>query len=165
MIKVNTLDAHDRLLHFKKDQQNNIFSGVEECLKQNPNAVDMQKYFPYIYIFAHPRTADDGVTKRMIFQPRLTKPKAQTNSYLFRVESNTDLVEIIWMLPPREMWEQFEKGKMFESEEVMTSIVNFTNHRKELEKPHKDDWTEEQIRNKLLEIEKETSPHPLVRLK
>lgn len=152
-MKLNRLETHDRLEHFRKDQSANIFLGAEECLKKNPNCVQMQEYFPYVYIFAHPRTADDGVTKRMIWQPRLVKPKAQTNSYLFRAQSKTDLLEIIWLLPPRELWSQYERGKVTESDEVQISIYNFKNHKEQLEAPHEDDWPEEKIRKKLLEIE------------
>jgi hypothetical protein len=151
-MKLNRLETHDRLEHFKKDQGVNIFKGAEDCLKRNKDAISMQEYFPYIYIFAHPRTADDGVTKRMLWQPRLSKPKAQDNSYLFRSISGTDIVEVIWMIPPREMWPQYEKGKMFESEDVMVSIKNFVNNKEDLEKPHDEDWSEEKINKKLHEI-------------
>lgn len=153
-MKVPIFETHDRLLHFKKDQEANLFQGVEDCLKRNPDCVSMQKYFPYVYIFAHPRTADDGVTKRMIWQPRLTKPTVQTNSYLFRATSNTDIVEIIWMLPPEELWKQFEKGKVAASEEIMVSIVNYRNAKELLQKPHKDDFSEEKIQNILRNIQK-----------
>lgn len=148
-MKIKKLETHDRLLHFQNDQVPNINQGLDDCLKRNPNTVSMQEYFPYVYIFAHPRTADDGVNKRMLWQPRLLKPKAQTNSYLFRVLSNTDNVEIIWMLPPRELWPQFEKGKVTESELVNLSVHHFLNDRSVLERPHKDDWSEEKIRAKL----------------
>lgn len=152
-MKVNTLEAHDRLLHLKKDQANNISQGAEDCLKRNPNSVEMQKYFPYIYIFAHPRTAEDGVTKIMLWQPRLTKPKAQTNSYLFRAISNTDLLEIIWLLPPRELWKQYETGNILECSDILTSIRNFESFREELEKPHDDDLSEPEIRKILKRIQ------------
>jgi hypothetical protein len=149
-MKINRLDAHERLEHFKRDQEANIFQGVDDCLKRNPICLSMQEYFPWVYIFGHPRTADDGVNKRMLWQPRLLKPKAQTNSYLFRALSKTDLVEIIWLLPPREIWSQYEKGKVTESEDVITSIKNFVNHKDLLEAPHNDDYPEEKIR-KILE--------------
>lgn len=152
-MKLNRLETHDRLEHFQKDQSLNIFQGADDCLHKNKDAVSMQEYFPYIYIFAHPRTADDGVTKRMLWQPRLTKPKAQENSYLFRAISKTDIVEVVWLIPPKEMWPQYEKGKMFESEDVMISIINFLNYRDELEKPHKDDWSEEKIQIQLKKID------------
>ncbi len=160
-MKIDPLDAHDRLEHLKKDQADNLFAGVEECRLRNPNAVDMQKYFPYIYIFAHPRTAEDGVTKRMIFQPRLFKPYPQTNSYLFRLFSNTDLVEIIWLLPPRELWSQYEKGKVTENEDVVISIYNFLHNREELADPHCDDWEEDKLKQKLKEIESEHKWHKM----
>lgn len=151
-MKIDPLDAHDRLLHFKKDQSLNLFDGVNECLTQNKDCVSMQEHFPYVYLFAHPRTAEDGVTKRMIWQPRLMKPRAQTNSYLFRVISKTDLVEIIWLLPPRELWEQYELGKVTESKDIVTSIMNFLHAREALELPHPEDWSEEKIKMKLEDI-------------
>jgi len=156
-MKVNRLETHDRLEHFKKDQAHNLFQGVDDCVKRNKDCLSMQEHFPYVYIFAHPRTADDGVTKRMIYQPRLTKPQAQTNSYLFRLLSNTDIVEIIWLLPPRELWAQFERGKVTESDDVATSIWNYVNKREELEKPHNEDWTEDKVRYKLESIQKKIS--------
>ena len=153
-MKLKRLETHDRLSHFKQDQADNLFQGVDDCVRRNKDCVAMQAHFPYVYIFAHPRTADDGVTKRMIYQPRLSKPAAQTNSYLFRLLSNTDVVEIIWILPPREMWGQYQKGKVTESEDVLTSIYNFIHKRKELEAPHKDDWSDERIRRTLRAIQK-----------
>lgn len=151
-MKINPLEAHDRLLYFKKDQEANLFEGVDDCLKRNKDCVSMQEYFPYVYIFAHPRTADDGANKRMIWQPRLLKPKAQTNSYLFRAISKSDIVEIIWMLPPRELWSQYEDKKIASSEDIRVSIFNFMNHKEELEKPHKEDYSEEKIRSVLMGI-------------
>jgi hypothetical protein len=179
-IKINTLDAHDRLLHFKKQQETNLFDGVTECLTKNKDCVSMQQHFPYVYIFMHPRTleVDERVamfnieqqnalmearipiyqsieevpTTKALWQPRLMKPRAQTNSYLFRVISNTDLVEIVWLLPPREMWDQYQMGKMTESKDVVTSIMNFLHAREALEMPHEEDWSEDRIRRKLESI-------------
>ena len=145
-MKVNRLEAHDRLLHLHKDQADRIALGAEDCLKKNKDSLMMQEYFPYIYMFAHPRTAEDGATKRMLWQPRLTKPKAQTNSYLFRAISKSDILEIIWLLPPRELWKQYETGNILESRDILTSIHNFENFREELERPHEDDLHENEIR-------------------
>jgi len=38
-MKVNILEAHDRLLHFKKDQEATINQGIEDCLKKNPDSL------------------------------------------------------------------------------------------------------------------------------
>ncbi len=145
-MKLNRLETHDRLQHFVKDQSLNIFQGAEDCLKKNPDSLAIQEKSPYIYIFAHPRTADDGVTKRMLWQPRLSIPKAQTNSYLFRALSHSDLIQIVWMIPPREMWSQYDKGLVTENNEVAWSINHFQHNRKLLEKPHPDDMLEEKGR-------------------
>lgn len=153
ILRINPLETHDRLTHFKKKQEVNLFDGVEDTRTKNPNSLSMQEHFPYVYFFAHPRLADDGVTTRMIWQPRLLKPRAQTNSYLFRLISKTDLIEIIWMLPPRELWSQYEPGKVTESKDVVTSVMNFLHAREALEMPHPDDWSEERIRRKLKSIQ------------
>lgn len=145
-MKINKLETHDRLLHFVKDQSINIFQGAEDCLKKNPDALAIQEKSPYLYIFAHPRTADDGVNKRMLWQPRLSIPQPQTNSYLFRAISNTDIIQIVWLIPPREMWSQYDKGLVTEQNEVAWSINQFQYNRKELERRHPDDMTEEQGR-------------------
>lgn len=144
-MKINRLETHDRLEHFKKDQSLNISQGAEDCLKKNDLSLRLQQYSPYIYLFAHPRTADDGYTKRMIWQPRLTKPKAQTNSYLFRAESNSDKVEICWLIPPREMWDQYNKGNVTEHELVRWSIAQFIGNRENLESPDPDDLYDTKI--------------------
>lgn len=142
-MKVNILEAHDRLLHFKKDQAVNIFQGAEDCLKKNPDSLFFQSRSPYVYLFAHPRTHDDGVTKKMFWQPRLWKPKAQTNSYLFRAQSHTDLIQVCWLLPPEEMWSQYIMGKVTENEEVLWSINQYINHRKKLEMDESEDLSDE----------------------
>lgn len=145
-MKILRLDAHDRLEHLKKDQSDSITQGCEDCLKRNPDSLALQSRCHYIYIFAHPRTADDGVNKRMLWQPRLTKPKAQTNSYLFRAKSNTDLIELCWFIPPREMWDEYQKGKVTECQEVIWSIDQFMNHREQLELPFEDDISEDKAK-------------------
>ena len=138
-MKLNRLETHDRLLHFKKDQTVNIAQGAEDCLKKNPLSLALQDSSPYVYLFAHPRTADDGVTKVMYWQPRLSRPTAQTNSYLFRAQSKTDIIEVCWLIPPRSMWKQYAVGQVTENKDVLWSIDQFKNNRAHLEAPLKDD--------------------------
>ena len=146
-MKINRLETHDRFLSFKKDQSLNLSQGMEDCLKRNPDSLMMQEESPYVYIFAHPRTADDGVTKKMLWQPRLTRPEPQTNSYLFRAESKTDYAEICWLLPPPEMWKQYEKGNVTESEITLWSIDQYKNHREALAAKHPEDLPDWRVRN------------------
>lgn len=143
IFKTSVFDAHDRLQHFVQTQSNTIVQGIEDCLKKNEDAIVMQKNSPYIYIFAHPRTLDDGATKKMFWQPRISKPLPQTNSYLFRIKSNTQEVEICWMLPPRELWPQYKKGNVTENDLVNWSISMFETKREELAQPHPEDLPEE----------------------
>ncbi len=145
-MRVNILEAHDRNKHLMKDQAINISHGVDDCLKKNSLSLALQTYSPYIYVFAHPRTAEDGVNKRMLYQPRLTKPEAQTNSYLFRFKSHTDIGEICWLLPNVETWGQHKKGNVTENEIVQWSIAQFKTNKAVLEAPDPDDLSNEKIR-------------------
>lgn len=156
-MKINRLETHDRFLDFK-NQWNVISQGCMECIENVPDAI----LSPF-YVFAHPRTIDNQervslVTdhgfnvnstpkQRLIWQPRITKPKAQTNSYLFLAQKRTDLIKIIWLLPPEELWENYEKGKLTENEDIWTSIQNYRFHRKKLEAPDPDGPTENDVLN------------------
>lgn len=166
-MKLNRLETHDRLVHFKQNQSAIIQEGANDCLFKNPLSLALQDHCPYIYIFAHPRTHDDGLTKRMLWQPRLTKPKAQENSYLFRAKSRSDIMEICWLIPAREMWKQYAKGNVTESDWVRWSIHQYIHRRDDLERPFVDDvddlsakkiykmvaaeWDKEKSRSKLLD--------------
>lgn len=154
-MKINRLETHDRLLHLKKDQALNIAQGAEDCLKKNRLSIGLQQYAPYVYLFAHPRTADDGVSKRMVWQARLTRPKPQTNSYCFRAISKTDKMEICWLLPPHELWPQYEKGNVTEHEFVVWSIDQFRHNLARLSAPYPDDLSDESIRNIYKKVAKE----------
>lgn len=154
-MRVNRLEAHDRLLHLKKDQSLNISQGAQDCLQKNKLSIRLQERSPYIYIFAHPRTADDGVNKRMYWQPRLTRPTPQTNSYLFRARSHTDIIEICWLLPPQEYWGQSKKGNVTEDELVTWSIHQFQYNFASLATPYEDDLSDNQVRNILKDIGRE----------
>jgi hypothetical protein len=150
-MKLNRLETHDRLLHFKKDQSASIFQGAEDCLKKNPDSLFFQDRSPYVYLFAHPRTDDDGVTKKMYWQPRLWKPKAQTNSYLFRAQSHSDIIQVCWLLPPQEMWSQYIMGNVTENKDVLWSIDQYCNHRHKLEADEPDDLSDEKGKSIMLE--------------
>ncbi len=145
-MKLNRLETHDRLVHLKKDQSLNIAQGAEDCLKINPLSLALQERSPYVYLFAHPRTADDGVNKRMLWQPRLSRPKAEPNSYLFRAESFSDNLEVCWIIPATDLWPQYKKGNVTEHEIVLWSIDQYKTNSKGLETPDPRDLTEEQGR-------------------
>lgn len=108
--------------------------------------IDQRPFGEYpFYIFAHPRTDDNGVTKRLIWQPRLTKPKAQSNSMLFKAYPGNDIIKVIWMIPDKALWDQYQKGNVTESTLIQASINSFINDRKALEAPESDDLSDDQI--------------------
>lgn len=137
-MKLNRLETHDRLEHFIK-QDFSIGECCQSLIDQRPFGDNA------FYIFAHTRTDDDGVTKRLIWQPRLTKPKAQSNSMLFKAYPGSDIIKVLWVLPQIELWEQFEEGKVTASEIVMDSIKMFRENRQELERKENDDLSDEAI--------------------
>ncbi len=137
-MKIDRLDAHDRLQEFKKQSLD-----ISEC------CLDLVNKRPFgdtpFYIFAHARTEDDGVSKRIIWQPRLTRPKPQTNSMLFKGYPGSDLIKMCWMIPAREMWDQYKKGNLTEHSFVCWSIDKFENERALLEQPEDDDLNDDAI--------------------
>ncbi len=137
-MKLNILDAHDRYQHFTKQGFD-----IAECCQDIINKRPFGEHA--FYIFAHARTDDDGVTKRLIWQPRLTKPKAQSNSMLFKVYPGKDTIKVIWMLPAQELWSQYEKGFVTENKTVSESIYNYKNHKEKLESKEPDDLQDWQI--------------------
>ena len=167
MIKINTLDAHDRHLHFTK-QTDSISECIQSIVTQRPYG-----NYPF-YIFVHSRTVgmdekislfnddlyrsisdpdhkrlyqdlSDVPEARIIWQPRLTKPLSQPNSMLFKAYPGSDNIKIIWMIPKKELWGQYDKGKVTESNETYISIQNFIHHRNELDAPEIDDLSDAEI--------------------
>lgn len=154
-MKVNRLEAHDRLLHLIKDQSEQVQKGAEDCLKKNPLSLAYQERSHYIYIFGHARTADDGVNKVLYWQPRLSKPEPQSNSYLFRAKSKSDIMEVCWILPPHEVWDQYKEGNIVHTNDIQWSIYQFKHNKEQLGKPFPDDLPKEKCDSILLEIARE----------
>jgi hypothetical protein len=163
-MKLNVLEAHDRLQHLQKDQWQNICQGAEDFLKKNSLSLALQSKSPYVYLFAHPRTADNGVDKRLLWQPRISKPSPQTNSYLFRAVSHSDIIEVCWLLPPEEMWSQYEPGKVTESDLTMWSINQYRYHRQELARPHAEDLPDETGKRIYLDVVRSMKFKPILNL-
>lgn len=154
-MKINRLETHDRYEHFTKQS-----TDISECCQDLINKRPFGDH-PF-YIFAHARTIEfdekfrlfmsgqyrtmeQVPEKTLIWQPRLTKPKAQENSMLFKAYPGTDNIRVIWMIPQRELWEQYAKGKITENNTVSESIYNFQNHKDLLERPEEDDLNDKQI--------------------
>lgn len=137
-MKIDKLDAHDRLGELRK-QSDGIGEYCQKLINQRPFGMH-----PF-YIFAHARTADDGSNKRMVWQPRLTKPRAQTNSMLFRAYPGSDNVKVLWIIPAEELWGQQKKDNLTQSKIVHESIEAYRNNRKSLENKEPDDLDDKTI--------------------
>lgn len=167
-MKIDRKETHDRYEHFV-NQDMDIGKTVQSIINQRPFGE-----YPF-YIFAHTRTLgfdekqamfredmlfglsnpmgytrkyksiDQVPEKRLIWQPRLTKPKAQTNSMLFKVNPGSDQVKVIWMIPEEGMWSQYKKGNITESDVVAWSIHQYKTNKEGLEQPEKDDLPDWQI--------------------
>jgi hypothetical protein len=137
-MKINRLETHDRFQHFIK-QDFNIAECCQDLINQRPFGEH-----PF-YIFVHARTHDDGVTKRLLWQPRLTKPKSQSNSMLFKAYPGTDIIKVIWMIPSVELWEQYKKENVTGNETVSQSIYDYVNNREKLDQREEDDLSDHQV--------------------
>lgn len=176
-MKINRLETHDRLQHLVS-QEFDIGKTCQDIIDKRPFGSH-----PF-YIFAHKRQLglderislyqedfresllnpgynrkylfmDQVPSDRLIWQPRLTKPRAQTNSMLFKAYPGTDNVKVIWIIPDQCLWEQFEKGKMTENKTVWESIDMYVNHKDKLEAKEIDDYSDQEIEKIYLEISKE----------
>lgn len=173
-MKVNLLEAHDRLIHFKK-QSDYISQGCNDCIRNRPEEFGSHPF----YIWAHKREIgmdermaifnkdlmvnftnekrkykriEDVPTHRHIWMPRLTKPRADENSMLFKYYPKLDQVKIIWILPERHTWDQFVKNNLTEQAVVCESIHAFKNNLKNLEAPEADDMSEMNAKQIYLQI-------------
>lgn len=164
-MKINRLDAHDRYTYFT----NQNFD-ISECCQ---NLINQQPFGDYpFYIFAHSRTIglderfklfnsgkyknlEEVPEKTIIWQPRLTKPKAQENSMLFRAIPGSDNIVIIWIIPRRELWDQFEKDKMTQNGIIYESIWAFKFDKCKLEEKGPEDLPDEIINKIYQEIGRE----------
>ena len=176
-MKINILDAHDRLKSLKS-QEDLISKGCQDCIRQRPHEFENHPF----YIFCHKRTIEiderisiynmdlhearihgfmrkyqslkDVPTHRYIWQPRLSKPKAQTNSMLFKAYPPTDVIKPIWIIPEQHDWPNYEKDKLTENKLVMESIDAYQHHREKLESREEDDLQDYQVRDIYDEIHK-----------
>lgn len=131
-MKLNRLETHDRL-HYFLNQQFQMGDCAQSLIDQQPFGEH-----PF-YILCHPRTHDDGINKRYIWSPWIWKSRAQTNAMLLKAYPNSDIVKIMWILPPREMWNSFKTGTIFESSLILNSIYAFEKDKSSLEQPEPDD--------------------------
>lgn len=148
-MKLNRLETHDRLLEFNKNTDI-IYQGCMDCLRNVPDSIR----FPF-YIYAHSRQIgmdeqlaiiedptipyrNKQANEKMMWQPRISKPRASSNSYLFLVVQRPDLVKTCWLLPKSELWDSYRPGNMNFNEDIWTSIQNYKYARNKLNEPDSD---------------------------
>lgn len=179
-MKIERLETHDRLQHFVKED----FDIGKIC----QNIIDKRPFGNYpFYIFAHSRTIgmDEKIAmfnsdlnsfltvpfyvrkyesldkipeKKIIWQPRLTKPKCQSNSMLFKVTPGSDTVKVIWMIPAEELWSQYRRGNITENALILSSIEDFKNNKQKLEAKEDDDLSDMEIDAIYMDICKGSTP-------
>lgn len=143
---LDRFETHDRLIEIGK-QADQISQGLADCVSNRPQEF---ANLPF-YVFAHARSTDDGINKRILWQSRLTKPRAQTNSMLFKIYV-PDNVRVVWMLPDEPLWPSFHPDKMTHDPLIWTSILDYLNDRKKLEAGESDDLSFERVRQIYMEI-------------
>jgi len=165
-MKINLLETHDRLLEFNR-QADYISKGCQNCIENRPPEFGFHPF----YIWAHKRVKElderiadynkdiqrsivdisymrkyskleDVPTARLIWVPRLTKPKAEENSMLFKAYPPGDNIRVIWMIPDRALWGQYDKGDVIENQTVYDSIRDFLTNKEKLEIKEDDDLSD-----------------------
>ncbi len=143
-MKVDLLETHDRLKEFNSGWQA-VSQGVQDCIDNVPDEIKMQFYvFGHtrqigiderfnLYFQGHWQDIKDVPSERIIWMPRATKPLAEPNTYLFRTRKGTDLVDINWILPKKELWDQYSPDKMTHNDVIWTAIQNYKHYRAEME--------------------------------
>ena len=101
------------------------------------------------YIFTFPKRTDDLIGVKTIYhQPRLTKPDPMPGTTLIKVNPNReDEIRIIWILPGKESFNMYKKGKRFSDPIVYDSIQAYLKNPDLLTKPEPDDLTEDEIKD------------------
>lgn len=144
-MKVNLLETDDRFKHFtSSDYGTNKFA--KEIVESKPFGDN-----PY-YLFVHTRQQDTTLNHRTIWQPRMLKPIPQLNSMLFRIAKGSSDFQVIWIIPPVELWPEFDAGKVNENETIRQSIYMFQKRFHELSQPFPDDLTGEEAQNVMFEM-------------
>lgn len=141
-MKINRLEAHDRLIYYKNDQKD-IGQHVQECINNVPEAIRS----PF-YVYGHTKSLGldekiallsiEGTTsleKRFIWMPRITKPLVSANTYLFLARKGSDVVQTIWAIPVPELWDQFAPGKMMHDEVIWDCICQYIRNPNEFNNP------------------------------
>ena len=157
LLDVNIHEAHDRLEKVTAVNSAGITENISSIIAQKP--FDDHKF----YIFVHKRTLDiyekfilwdtgryksmeEVPNTRLVWQPRLNKPEAQTNSMLFKVDpERPEEVKICWIIPEPQLWNQYEEGKVAESDITKWSIDQFVKNRKKLEEKEDGDLSDDKI--------------------
>jgi len=101
----------------------------------------------HFYIFSFMKRVDDtqGI-KRMIHQPRLTKPEPVPGSTLIRVHPrNPEEAKIMWTLPNEEAFGLYKQGKIFGNEFVHECVQRYLKNPMEMCRPEPGDMLEEEI--------------------
>lgn len=155
IITLDRLETHDRFQYFKKREFE-----IGECVQDMMNKKPFADH-PF-YDFVHARSIEydermklflsgmygrfeDVPSKTLIHQARLTKPVPQDNSILFKCYPGTDNVKVIWIIPDKNLWDQFTKGNITEDSFICESIDLFKYNRDFLAKKEDDDLSDEKI--------------------
>lgn len=166
---VDILDAHDRLQHIRKYSES-VAQGIQDCINNRPPQFGNLPF----YIFAHGRTIsyderksyyrddfhkslldptykrkyhtiEEVPSNRIVYMPRLRKPKAEPNSMLFKYYPLQDVHHIKWILPPQETWSQYQYKMLTADETIYVSIQNYLHKKDELEALEEDDLSDDKI--------------------
>jgi len=81
---------------------------------------------------------------------------------LFKAYPPGEQIKVVWIIPAREMWPQYEKGKLTENKMIVESIHDFQHDRRKLEEKEEDDLPDEVIEQIYRQVAANAKYHKMV---
>lgn len=140
--------VNDNIQFFKGNFEKEYCETIQNIIQSRP----FGKYKFYIFQFVK-RVDDTTGVKRMIHQPRLTKPEPLPGTTLLRCDPDRpEDVTIIWTLPNQENFGLYKHGKFFSDPFVAECVEKYLKRPGELMKEEEGDLDDDKIREIYREI-------------
>jgi hypothetical protein len=138
--------SRNELFDSTQNWKDNSEKNYSECIQNLIMSAPFGAHKFYIFSFIK-RVDDASGIKKMIHQPRLTKPEPIPGGTLMRVDPRDPYTAtLLWTLPNDQNFNLYKKGKMYADPFVHECIERFKKNPKEMMRPEVDDLTDEQIR-------------------
>lgn len=139
---LRTLEVKGTVDDIKNKNKNSVEEFLNQILQSRP--FGNRKFYVLTFL---KNTPGDPHTKKLVYQPRLTKPKPNPNTSLYRLNPlRPDEVEVFWILPKIQAFGLYAKGKVHENEFIHECIQKYLNEYDSLCRKEADDISDSEIK-------------------